>query len=76
MGMRDAEYTLAGFIELDEAFFTTETPSEKKGRKLKQGSGSERKAKVLVMAESEEVEKPKAGRKAKKVGHIKYIKIR
>ena len=75
MGTRDAEYNLAGFIELDEAFFTTETPSEKKGKKLKQGSGSERKAEVLVMAESEEVENPKAGRKAKKVGHIKMLMI-
>ena len=75
MARRDGEYNLTGFIELDEAFFTTETPSEKKGQKLKQGAGSERKAKVLVMAESEEVENPKSGKKHKKVGHIKMLII-
>lgn len=75
MGKRDAEYNLAGYVELDEGFFTTETPKDLKGKKLKQGSGSERKAKVMVMAESAPVENPKPNRKAKRVGHIKMFVI-
>lgn len=71
MGIRDSRYTLAGAMEIDEAFFTTETPAEKKGRMLKAGAGSERKAKVLVMAESKPVENPKPNMKPKKVGYIK-----
>ena len=71
MGIRDGRYMLSGDIEIDEAFFTTETPKEKKGRMLKAGAGSERKAKVLVMAESKVVENPKANMKPKKVGFLK-----
>lgn len=75
MGERDAEYFLTYSVELDEAFFTTTTPKEKKGEKLSVGSGSERKAKVLVMAESIPIEEPKKGKKAKKVGHIKMLVV-
>ena len=80
MGMRDDEYTLSGEVEVDEAFFSTECPSEKKSETKKRGSGSQYKTKVMVMVESEETrtDKPKA-RKArrradgitKKVGHLK-----
>lgn len=71
MGIRDGRYVLNGSIEIDEAFFTTETPKEKKGRMLKAGAGSERKAKVLVMAESRDVENPKPYMKPKKVEFMK-----
>lgn len=71
MGIRDGRYVLNGDVEIDEAFFTTETPKEKKGRMLKAGAGSERKAKVLVMAESKVVESPKPNKKPKKVGFMK-----
>lgn len=71
MGIRDGRYMLSGEIEIDEAFFTTETPTDKKGRMLKAGAGSERKAKVLVMAESRVVENPGANKKPKKVGFLK-----
>lgn len=71
MGIRDGRYVLNGDIEIDEAFFTTETPKEKRGRMLKAGAGSERKSKVLVMAESREIESPKPNMKPKKVGFLK-----
>ena len=73
MGKRDDKYTLKGKIELDEGFFSTETPLEKKGEKLKAGAGSQKKSKVLVIAESADVDSHKPGKKSKKVGHIKMI---
>ena len=58
MGKRDDEYILAGRIELDEGYFSTEVPTEEKDKPLKRGRGSQKKSKVLVMAESEMVESP------------------
>lgn len=75
MGKRDDRYTLKGCIELDEGFFSTEMPMEQKNEKLKAGAGSQRKSKVLVIAESRPEEKPKSGQKPKSVGHIKMIVI-
>lgn len=60
-------------IELDEGFFSTETPLDKKGKKLKAGAGSQKKSKVLVIAESSDIDNHKPGKKTKKVGHIKMI---
>ena len=71
MGMRDGEYVLAGRIELDEGYFSTETPAEQKDEPLKRGRGSQRKSKVLVMAESDFVENPKQGKKPRRVGYLK-----
>ena len=75
MGKRDDKYMLGGEIELDEGFFTVETPEDQKGVALKSGRGSQRKCKVLVMAESERVEteeRPKKkSSKPRRVGHIK-----
>ncbi|GHT06457.1 hypothetical protein AGMMS49525_14730 [Bacteroidia bacterium] len=51
MGTRDARYTLSGVLELDEGFFSTETQEEEKQQPLKRGRGSQKKSKVLVMAE-------------------------
>lgn len=75
MGKRDGRYMLGGDIEIDEGFFTAEIPDEHKGEKLKAGVGSQRKAKVLVMAESAGVADPKKIGKPKRVGHIKMVVI-
>lgn len=71
MGKRDDEYQLAEQIELDDAFFTTEIPDEKKDEPKKRGRGSQSKSKVLVMVESKPVENPKKGQKHKSAHHIK-----
>jgi hypothetical protein len=55
MGRRDSEYTLEGIIEPDEDFFSTEVPE--KDKQLKRGRGSQKKSKVLVMAESVPVDR-------------------
>lgn len=70
MGQRDSEYKLKETIELDEGYFTAEDRTEDDAP-LKRGIGSQRKAKVLVMVESEPVENPKKGKKNRKCGHIK-----
>jgi transposase-like protein len=56
MGNRDDQYKLKGVIELDDGFFTTETAESWKYKPLKRGRGSQRKTKVLVMAESTPIE--------------------
>ena len=71
MGKRDDEYVLAGCIELDEGYFSTEMSQEEKDKPLKRGRGSQKKSKVLVMAESEMVEFPKTGQKPRRVGYLK-----
>lgn len=71
MGKRDDQYVLAGRIELDEGYFSTEIPLEEKDKPLKRGRGSQRKSKVLVMAESELAESPKKGQKPRRVGYLK-----
>ena len=79
MGKRDSEYTLEGIIELDEGFFSTETPEKEKDKPLKRGRGSQKKSKVLVMAESVPVQEAESVRKPtdkpRKVNHIKMIVI-
>jgi hypothetical protein len=62
MGNREGGYVLGGRIALDEGYFSTEVPQEEKDKPLKRGRGSQKKTKVLVMAESEFVESPKKGR--------------
>ena len=74
MGKRDDEYILAGQIELDDGFFATGKPKNQKDKPLKRGRGSQKKTKVLVMAENEKVEAPKKRMKPRRVGYIK-IKI-
>jgi transposase-like protein len=75
MGQRDAQYTLSGMIELDEGFFSTERDEKGKNESLKRGRGSQKKSKVLVMIESEQVENPKNPQKPKRVNHLKMIVI-
>jgi hypothetical protein len=74
MGARDDQYRLAGVIELDDGFFSTDKKEKDKNQPLKRGRGSQKKSKVLVMAESEAVKgaTTKKG-KPRKVGHIKMI---
>lgn len=73
MGKRDDKYTLSGNIEVDEGFFSTETPDIQKGQKLKAGAGSQKKTKVLIIAESTSEINPRNINKPNKVGHIKMI---
>ncbi len=77
MGERDEKYQLEGQIELDEGFFSTLTPDEEKEKPLKRGRGSQKKTKVLVMAESKVVagERTRKG-KQRKVGYIKMQVIK
>ena len=71
MGKRDGKYVLAGRIELDEGYFSTEVPENEKDNSLKRGRGSQKKSKVLVMAESELVAPVKKGQKPRRVGYLK-----
>ncbi len=74
MGKRDDRYTFMG-VEIDEGFFPTEVTEDKEDEKPKRGTGSQSKTKVLVMAESENVENPRNPDKPKKVGRIKMAVI-
>lgn len=73
MGKRDARYNLHGDVEIDEGFFSTETPEDQKDCPLKRGRGSQRKTSVLVMAESSfpDIPSDKKWSTPKVVGHIK-----
>ena len=77
IGKRDSLYRLFDQVELDEGFFTTETPDSGKCSPLKRGHGSQRKKAVLVMAESSvPTDMPaKKYSTCKKVGHIKMMVI-
>ncbi len=59
MGKRDEQYKLSGVVELDEGFFTTETPDSEKDKPKKRGRGSQNKSKVLVMAETADSKAPR-----------------
>lgn len=59
-------------VELDEDFFYTETLDEEKDKPLKHGRGSQKKSKVLVMAQTEEGTPSK---KSDKPTSVKYIKM-
>ena len=74
MGQRDDRYTLSGEIELDEGFFTVDSDGYDSTAPKKRGRGSEAKAKVLVMVESEAV-KGSNKRIKRKVSHIKMKMI-
>jgi len=73
MGKRDSKYQLSGQMELDEGFFSTIRPDEEKDKPLKRGRGSQKKTKVLVLAESVIVEGKltKKGKPRK----VRYIKM-
>ena len=75
MGQRDNRYQLAGMVEIDDGFFSTETEEDEKDERKKREKGSQSKTAVLVMAEST----PCEGKITKKytcnkaVGHIKMV---
>jgi hypothetical protein len=73
MGKRDSKYQLTGQMELDEGFFSTIAKDEDKDKPLKRGRGSQKKTKVLVMAESIIVKDKftKTGKPRK----VRYIKM-
>lgn len=73
MGNRDGNYQLDGQIELDEGFFSTITPQEKKDKPLKRGRGSQKKTTVLVMAESRDVDGELS--KKGKPRRVRYLKM-
>lgn len=77
MGKRDSKYALKDVIELGEGFFSTETDDDEKDKPLKRGRGSQKKTKVLVLAESLPVEGSglTKGGKPRKVGHLKMFVI-
>ena len=75
MGKRDAEYTVCGMVELDEGFFSTETPDSEKDKPLKRGHGSQKKTKVLVLAETADGTPAKKSDKPTKVKYIKMFVI-
>jgi hypothetical protein len=76
MGKRDAQYELSDIIELDEGFFSTKIEDDQKGKSLKLGRGSQKKSKVLVVAESVPVDDDnKPGDKWRKVNHIKLLQV-
>jgi hypothetical protein len=76
MGRRDGEYELTGVIELDEGFFSTVRPDNEKNKPLKRGRGSQKKSKVLVMAERVPIEGETTKRgNPRKVGHLKTLVI-
>lgn len=62
---------MAGRIELDEGYFSTETAKDKKEEPLKRGRGSQKKYKVMVMAESEMMVSLKPGTKPRRVDYLK-----
>ena len=49
MGKRDDKYTLTGNIELDEGFFSTETPNEKSPKNLRLVQAVKRKQKFWLL---------------------------
>lgn len=60
MGQRDDRYALEDMIEIDDAFFETET-SERAKKTLKRGRGSKKQTKAVVAAESTPLENPETG---------------
>lgn len=52
MGTRDSRYEVSGMVEVDEGFFSTGVPEGDKDKPLKRGKGSQKKTKVLVMAQT------------------------
>lgn len=78
MGKRDEGYVLSETVELDEGFFEQvkpQEPDELTGKKpsKKRGRGSQRQAKVLVMASTEPVE---TYEKHDKPSKFRFVKMR
>ena len=72
MGTRNSRYEVSSIVEEDESFFSTEISEEDKGKPLKRGKGSQKKTKVLVIAQTAE---GNLTRKFDKLTAVKYIKM-
>lgn len=75
MGMRDDVYKLEDMVEYDEAFVGKAIKSKTKN-KLKRGRGSQKRSKVVVMAESTVLEDPDSGKFEKSCRYFKMKKIK
>ena len=78
MGQRDAQYKLESIVEMDEGFFKAVPEDEQdKDEDRKRGRGSQVQSKVLVMVESEPVDKKdqKKDRPTRKAGHLRMVVI-
>lgn len=73
MRNRDENYELSGVIELDEGFFSTETPDDEKHKPLKRGRGSQNKSTELVTAES--IPQETSDKKYSKPRKFNYLKM-
>jgi len=62
-------------IELNKGFFSAERDEEEKTKALKRGCGSQKKTKVLVMVQTEQVENPRNKPRPKRVNHLKLKAI-
>lgn len=63
MGQRDDRYSLEDMIEIDDAFFETETTAKEK-QDLKRGRGSKKQTQALVAVESTPLEDLETGEKS------------
>lgn len=72
MGNRDAQYTLEGMIEFDEAYFTVESSKIEQEKGIR-GKGAVGKQNVVMMAESTALEDFETGKKEK---HVRYFKAK
>lgn len=75
MGTRDSRYKVSGMVEVDEGSFSTETPEKDKDKPLKRSKGSQKKTKVLVMAQTAEGNPTKKSDKPTAVIYIKMLVI-
>jgi hypothetical protein len=72
MGNRDAQYTLEGMIEMDEAYFTVEASEIEKSKGIR-GKGAKGKSNVAIMAESTPLEDIETGETS---SHCRYFKAK
>jgi len=75
MGRRDDRYRLEDMVEYDEAFVGKATKPNIKTT-LKRGRGSQKRAKVAIMAESTPLEDPESGKLSKSCRYFKMKKIK
>jgi hypothetical protein len=75
MGRRDDRYRLEDMAEYDEAFVGKATKPNIKTT-LKRGRGSQKRAKVAIMAESTPLEDPESGKLSKSCRYFKMKKIK
>lgn len=70
MGQRDDRYSLEDMIEIDDAFFETQTTANEK-QDLKRGRGSKKQTQALVAVESTPLEAQKRERNHQFAGFLR-----